>query len=219
MRQTRWAVFTGTRQIEAEIDEFLDKVSEAGIVYEAACAEFLQHGPDAACQARLDQLTQLEARGDELRRGVETALYTQMLIPESRGDVLSLLDHLDELLDRYKRNLMALTIERPAVAPEFQADFQALVAVVVKSIEAAVLASRAYFRDAATVRDHAHKVGFYEKEADHVALRLKRAIFDSGLPLAEKLHLRYHVDQADQLADEAERVGDHLSIAALKRSL
>lgn len=219
MSTGKWVVFAGTRQIESEIDEFLDKVSEAGMVYESACLDFVHQGPGEACRLRLDQLTQLESRGDELRRRVETALYTQMLIPESRGDVLSLLDHLDELLDRYKRNFMSLTIERPSVPPEFHDDFAALVAVVVKSIESSVLASRAYFRDAPSIRDHVHKIGYFEKEADQVALRLKQAIFDSGLPLAEKLHLRYHVDLADQLADEAERVGDHLSISALKRSL
>jgi uncharacterized protein Yka (UPF0111/DUF47 family) len=47
---------------------------------------------------------------------------------------------------------------------------------------------------------------------------MKKDIFGSSLPLERKLHLRDLVDTIDLLADEAENVGDRLSIYTIKRS-
>ena len=124
------------------------------------------------CEERLKQISELEHRNDELRRSIETALYTEMLIPDFRGDVLSLLEDLDSLLDDLKSTLLSITIERPDVPEETKKEYTELISVVVKSVESTVLASRAFFTDINSVRDHIHKIGFYEREADKVAIRM-----------------------------------------------
>ena len=63
-----------------------------------------------------------------------------------------------------------------------------------------------------------HKIGFYEREADKIAIRMKKNIFASQLPLDRKMHLRDLVETIEQLADEAENVGDRLSIYTIKRT-
>jgi predicted phosphate transport protein (TIGR00153 family) len=168
---------------------------------------------------KLEQISDLERRGDELRRNIETALYTELLIPDSRGDVLSLLEDLDELLDLLKSSLFNISIERPEIPDGAKPDLREHVSMAVKAVESTVLASRAFFTDINAVRDHIHKIGFFEREADKFARRLKKSIFDSDLPLERKLHLRDLVDTVEKLPDEAENVGDKLSIYTIKRSL
>ena len=82
-----------------------------------------------------------------------------------------------------------------------------------------ILGARAFFRNIAAVRDHLGKVSFHEEECDQCATRLKRDIFGSALGLDRKMHLRYFVDKIDNLADEAEDVGDWLAIYSIKRAL
>ena len=220
MPPKRLRPFGRTKAIERMIDEFLDIVSEAGIVFEQGIALCVDRPEDVeACEQKVTQLRELEHRGDLLRMRVETDLYTNMLIPESRGDVLSLLDALDGLTDAFEADFVSLTIEQPEIPDEVKGDFKDLVTAVVKSVEYTVLASRAFFRDLGTVRDHVHKIGFYESDADRVAIRLKRHVFGSSLPLERKTHLRDWVDSIDCIADAAENVGDRLSIFAIKRSL
>ena len=115
--------------------------------------------------------------------------------------------------------LLAITVEKPEVEDAFKDEFKLLTATSVKTMEAAVLAARAFFRNIAAVRDHLNKVGFHEEEADQIATHLKKALFDSSLSLDRKLHLRYFVDKIDNLADEAEDAGDLLAIYSIKRSL
>jgi predicted phosphate transport protein (TIGR00153 family) len=210
--------FGKTKAIEGQIDEFLDKVSEAGMVFELGVDSYLDCGMDKGCEERLKQISELERRGDELRREIETALYTELLIPDFRGDVLSLLEDLDSLADVLKSTLLSITIEKHDVPEESRKQFNSLVSAVVKSVESTVRASRAFFTDIKNVREHIHKIGFYEREADKIAISMKKDIFGSSLPLERKMHLRDLVDTIDLLADEAENVGDRLSIYTIKRS-
>ncbi len=211
--------FVRTKAIENQINEFLDKISEAGLVFEMGLTAYMRCGMGEDCEMKLEQVSELERRGDELRRDIETALYTELLIPDSRGDVLSLLEDLDYLLDVMKSTLLNISIERPDIPDAEKPDLKELISMAVKATESTVQASRAFFADINAVRDHIHKIGFFEREADKFAIRLKKKVFDSDLPLDRKLHLRDLVDTIEKLPDEAENVGDKLSIYTIKRSL
>ena len=93
------ALFRGTRQLESQIDEFLDRISEAGIIFQGAIKLYMDCGSCREFEASAEQVSKLEDRGDELRRTIETQLYEQTLIPDLRADVLSLLENLDWLLN------------------------------------------------------------------------------------------------------------------------
>ena len=64
-----------------------------------------------------------------------------------------------------------------------------------------------------------HKVTFYEKESDIKFSSLARKIFDSELPLDQKMHLRYFVEKIDRICDQAEDIADEVQIYAIKRSV
>lgn len=147
-------------------------------------------------------------------------LYRQTLIPESRGDVLELLENMDSLLDRFKGALWRFDIERPEICGEFHDDFRELVECVVQAVEAIVLSARAFFKDITAVADHMHKVSYWETESDKISTRLQKAIFGrEDLGLSHKMQLRDFTRHVDEIADVAEDVADRLSIYVIKRSL
>ncbi len=210
--------FGTTRELEGQIDEFLNKISEGGLSFRGGLAAYLE-GRLAVAEEKLEQLSGLEKRCDALRRSIETTLYTEMLIPESRSDVLQLLSDMDDLLDGFKHSLLGIVVERPNVPEGERGAVAELGEQVIEAAEYTVRAARAFFRDAPSIRDHVHKIGFFEEESDRVALRLTRQIFASELPLAHKLHLRDAIRGIAEIADNAEGCGDRLTIFAIKRSL
>ncbi len=210
--------FGTTRELEGQIDEFLNKVSEGGLAFQRGWGAYLE-GKMTVAEEKLEQLSTLEKRCDALRRSIETTLYTEMLIPESRSDVLQLLSDIDDLLDGFKHSLMGIVVERPDVPSEYREALVELGEQVIEASEYTVRAARAFFRDAPTIRDHVHKIGYFEEESDQVALRLSRQIFASDLPLAHKMHLRDAIRFITEIADNAEDCGDRLTIFAIKRSL
>lgn len=213
------ALFHRTRLLEGQIDEFLDKVSEAGLIFQRALKTYLELGPCEEFEQSARDVSKVESRGDELRRTIEAQLYEQTLIPDLRADVLSLLEDLDYLMNIYQANCFRFSIETPDIPEEFHRDFMDLVETVVTCVDTVVMSARAFFRNIDAVRDHNSKVMFYETEADIIGTRLKRGIFASDLAKVEKLHLRHFVDRVDELANEAEDIADALAIFTIKRSL
>lgn len=210
-------IFRRTRALEGEIDEFMDNLAQAGMAFKRAVDIFLADGRSEEFADKQAQVKRLESRSDHLRRSVERQLYAQTLIPESRGDVLGLLENLDSVMNNFEGTLWGFSIENPDIPAEYHDDYKVLTEQVTAAVESLVLASRSFFRSAETVGDHMHKVMFYEKEADKVSTKLKRRIFDSGLDLASKQHLRHFVELIDNIADRSEDVADRLAIYAIKR--
>jgi predicted phosphate transport protein (TIGR00153 family) len=205
--------------IEKEIDEFLDQVSEAGMMCKNGMESYLRGNMEAFAQC-LASIRNTEHKGDDLRRSIEQDLYKKTLIPESRGDVMELLEDMDALLDRFTGLIWQFEIERPDICIEFHEDFKELLLYSVESVEAGVRSCRAFFKDITAVANHIHKVSFWEKESDKVSTRLQKAIFGrQNLRLSHKMHLRFFTKQVDRIADEAEDVADRLNIYVIKRTL
>ncbi len=205
--------------IGRQFDVFLDKVSEAGLLFKAGVDAFLSDDIESF-ENKIDDIIETEHEGDTLRRNLEETLYIQTLIPESRGDVLELLENLDALLDRFKGALWKFNIERPQLIEACNDDFRELTSIVVEAVEATVRSSRAFFKDSSSVTDHIHKVPYWESQSDKMASKLQQTIFrQEGLSLSEKLQLRDFVKHVDKIADRAEDVSDKLRIYVIKRSL
>ncbi|MDF1563175.1 MAG: DUF47 family protein [Deltaproteobacteria bacterium] len=209
-------VFRRTRQLEAQFDNFLDRVLTGGLLFRQGVEHYLQHRFEE-CRHSIEQLDKVEGEADTLRRDIEASLYTETLIPESRGDVLGLLEATDGVLNRAEELLDRFAAEHPEIPVELHEKLIALAASSANAMEALVGALRAYFRDPAAVRDHITKVLFYEQEADDTGKAIVKTLFDSDIELARKLHIRFFVEQMLSVSDRAEDVTDRLSIAVIKR--
>lgn len=210
-------VFRTTKELEAQIDSFLDAVSEGALLYRQSLGSYLS-GDHDKFEERLTALRGLEKKADDLRRQVENHLYRHSLIPEHRGDVLGLLESMDNIINSAKKSLVILSVETPNIPVDWHPFYLELADMAVAAAEQCVLAARAFFRDVRSVGDCLHKVYFFEKEADKIAEQLKRKIFGSDLDLSQKFHLRNAVAHVDALADMAEDSADRVRIYAIKRS-
>ena len=200
-------------------DDFLDKVSESGMLFKLGVDAYLKANQESFTK-KIEDIASVEHVGDALRPDLEELLYTQTLIPESRGDVLELLESMDGLLDRFKGSLWRFDIERPDIYPELHEDIKELAACAVECVEAMVRSARAFFKDINMVSDHLHKVSYWESQSDKVSTRLQKQVFTrDGLPLSYRMQLRDFIRHMDKISDRAEDVADKLRIYVIKRSL
>ena len=211
------SLFGRTKQLELQIDSFFDKVSEAAVVFRLGVRVYLKEGYTEEFVTRLDRVVELESQADVLRRDIEKHLYSNTLIPDSRGDVLGLIETMDQLLSEFEDTLWAFSIEKPAIPEELGSGYRKLTNMVIRSVDELALSGRAFFRSPHDVPAYNHKVILYEKEADKISLNLKTAIFDSSLDLSFKIQLREFAERIDGIADLAEDVADRLAIYAIKR--
>jgi len=218
-RLSKFRLFGRTRDLEGQIDGFLDKLSESTVMFRLGVRTYLKEGANDEFETKLKAVNKLESESDNLRRNIEKELYTHTLIPDARGDVLGLIETLDHVMSLYEGVLWSLSIEKPDIPGELTPGYKKLTNMVVQASDALVHAARSFFRTPHAVSDYNHKVMIFEKEADKISTQLKQDIFDSDLELARKAHLRNFVEQIDNVADWAEDVADRLAIYAIKRTV
>jgi predicted phosphate transport protein (TIGR00153 family) len=209
--------FARTKELESQVDQFLDLITKGTFCMRDAIRSYLS-GDDEDFQSRLEMVSEYERSADELKASTETMLYTHSLIPESRADVLELLEMLDDVIDRAKEILQEFDVQQPDVEVGYFDLYVQLTDRSVRAVEQVVSAARAFFRNESQLRDFINKVDYYESEADRIGLRLKKQIFQSDIELSRKHHLRFFADALESLSDLAEQVSDRLGIATIKRS-
>jgi predicted phosphate transport protein (TIGR00153 family) len=211
-------LFKKTKLLESKMDEFIDITSESSMIFFEGIQRFNNKESEMFDQS-LKKIRELEHRADNLRRDIEAQLYLETLIPESRGDVLALLETTDFVINTIKETMVGLSIEDPHMPDQFEQAFIALAEVVSATVEEMAQAHRSFFRNPETVRDYLNKIHHLESESDQAAENLNRLIFRSDLSLSEKQQLRYFAKRIDRIADRAEDVADRLAIYTIKRSI
>ena len=203
-----------------QIDQFLDKVDEGNLIFKEGVRNYLS-GNQESFQDNLKTLSNLENEADIIRKKIENTLYTQSLMPQLRGDIMRLLEELDNIIDLAKHNLFQFDVEVPFIPAELNQDLIKLTDLSVSAVESVIPAARSYFRDPDSIKENLHRVYLFEKEVDKMADSIKRRVFHDmqGLKLSEKFHLRYFTLHIESLSDEAQRAADLLNIMAIKRSI
>jgi len=208
------------KQLEGDIDGYLDRVTKAGLILLEGVKAYV-NGKSDKFERNFEEISILESDADNIRRDIKRKLYTYMLIPESRGDVLGLLETLDDIVDISEKVLEQFSIETPEIPEFLKSDFIELAELSSKAVEEVVKGARAFFREIAMVSDYVNKVHFYEHEADDVEEHLKRAAFNSDEieRFSHKVHMRYFAEKLAGVSDVAESVAERLSVYAIKRRI
>lgn len=211
-----YSIFSATKDLVIKIDSYIDLVSESVLHFEEGLKLYLS-GKESEFSERLDIIKVLEGRADGLRQDIEAQLYVQTLIPESRGDVLGFLENMDDIIDSSKTIMFEFFIEKPDIPAALHDRLKKLAETAVSSSQALVQSTRSFFYDVNSVKEHLHKVAFYENESDFLSEKAKREIFDLDIELSRKIHLKNFVVSIDSISDVAEKVANRLSIAVMKR--
>ena len=173
-----FSLFKRTNELENKIDQFFDKLAEASVIYRLAVRGYLREGASEEFKERLETVGDLETQADGLRRDIEQSLYKNILIPDSRGDVLGLIETADDVLTLFQSSLWAFYIEKPVIHEQFTNGYKRLTNMVIKAVDELALSCRAFFRNPHAVPSHNIKITLYEKEADKVISYLKFQIFE-----------------------------------------
>lgn len=202
------------------IERYLAKVDQGVLVFQEGVKSYLSENHQSFTE-NLNTLSTLETDADIIKRKIENILYTRSLMPQLRGDIMRLLEDIDNIIDMAKTNLYQFDVEVPYIPSELNNDFLRLTELSVAAVETVIPAARAYFRDPDSIKEKIHRVYHYEKEVDKIAMSIKRKAFQemNTLKLSEKFHIRYFTLHIENLSDASEKVADLLSIMAMKRSL
>ncbi|MCH8073974.1 MAG: DUF47 family protein [Proteobacteria bacterium] len=207
------------KQIQAKLDQYFDALRQIGCRHREALIGYLDQDEQSFTNL-LEAINALESRLDGIRRDIEMEIYGRRLLPDTRGDVLGLLENIDKIPDRIQsvtRNLQLQNVEIPSL---LKADLRQLSDHIVEAIQILIKITYAFLNKPAEVRDLVSQLSRLEHEADLVEHRAIGLAFDApDRELAHKIQLQGLIERLGSICDFAEDVGDRLMIASLKRVL
>lgn len=158
-----------------------------------------------------------ESKADDLREEINLLMYSKALIPESREDIMRLLEAIDEI-PRYIELILHMIQTQKLVSPDFIIlDIKELIRLSLESCDLMVKQIDALLKKREGVRALLSAIDQNESHCDHIERRIIIKIFDSDLDPFQKLQLKEMIVYMGEISDQADRVSKRVNIMTMKR--
>lgn len=211
------ALFRKEHQIEQQLIRYADELMECRRHFALAMDLYLREGLCEDFRFQVEQTHRAETQADDLRYAVETTMYEKALLPESRGDILGLLENADEVpgvMDRVLRIIDTRGIRVPAF---MAVDLREMIDVSLRSVDACVQQFRGLFNGHADERALMRQIEDDERHVDHLERRLMRSLFESESEPFVKLQNKDLLMELGEVSDRAHQVSRRMYILSVKR--
>jgi len=209
----------GSPNVKGRILAYLEQADLCLARFRDAFTRYLAQGPDDVFEGLRAESHRAESAADDLRREIEQTLYERELLPESRGDLLSLLESVDHIPGAAQGVLNILFLERPEVPGFLKPHLSQLVELNLEAHQAIDQAVRALMEDPARTRALRNRVDELESRSDRLQQLAIRELYASEFELARKLQMKDVIRTIGAISDRCEHTADLLNIIAIKRRI
>jgi len=166
-----------------------------------------------------DETHRFESQADDVREEIKTLMYSKILLPESRGDIMRLLDGMDNI-PRYMEIVLNMIKTQKLAIPDFLVpDIRELVKASLEAVGLMSTQVEDLFRRKGRIEELVSIIDQKESQCDRIERRLISAIFDSGLDGFMKLQLKELVIYLGEISDHVDILSKQINIMNLKRRL
>ena len=209
--------FKKEQQVQQALDEYIEVLKSAQENFQKAMQVYFEKGLCEDFNFAVEQTHKWESRADDIRYAVESLMYEKALIPESRGDILGLLESIDDLPGLFDRCLYMLETQRIDLPSVVHADVQEMISRSTDAGHALFDQVVALLSGTGDVRDKIKLIDENESLIDHIERRVVRTIFDSDIDPFRKLLVKEYIIQLGEISDLLEKVSRRVYILSVKR--
>jgi len=211
--------FRREKEVRALIQEYFETADTAIDEFEIGVRCYLDDGPCESFREIDMRIHVAESRADDLLREVEKMLYSRSLLPESRGDLMGLLEHFDKMPNLAETISFMLDTQQVPVPESYKPELAKLIEINVEAYRLVRETVDKLFTSPDAVGDAVDPVDAKESESDQLEGQLIREVFASDLDGCEQIRLRELIQLIGDISDSAENVAGRLEIISLKRRI
>ncbi len=178
------------------------------VLHEEICQDF---------EFYLKQTHKHESRADDLREEINDLMYGDTLIPDSRGDIVELLQELDKIPHVFEIVLHMIQTQKLRLPGFLLPDIKELIRISLECCDLVISQVSAFFKKDAGLRALSNTIDTNESHCDHMERKIITGLFESGLDPFQKILIRDLVAQIGRISDQADRVSKFINILSMKR--
>ena len=210
-------IFKKEKQLQSLIYGYLENLETVLIHFSKALEMFLEKGVSDDFDFLVERTHKSESKADDFRDEINLLMYSKALIPESREDVMRLLETIDEIPRNLELVLYMIQTEKLVVPDFILMDIKELVQFSIESCTLMVKQIDLMLKKQEGIRALLSTIDHNESHCDHIERRIIRRIFDSDLDPFQKLQLKEMIVYLGEISDQADRVSKRVNIMAMKR--
>ncbi len=210
-------LFKKEQQVEQLIYQYLDNLKMAQNEFLKAMNVYFEKGFSDDFDFLIERMHKVESKADDIRYEIETMMYTKALIPESRGDILGLLEAIDQIPGLFQVVLYVIQTQRLSTPDFLVLDMKELIRVSLECCDLLVKEIEALFKKSGDIRSLVSTIDNNESHCDHIERRIITRIFDSDLEPFQKVQLKEMVIQLGEISDQTDRVSRRVYIISIKK--
>lgn len=169
----------------------------------------------------------LESEADAVRRRIVTCLHGGAFLPIMRKDVFQLASAIDDVANAAEDFCDFCLSQRPEIPKDFREDFLEITrdsAEMFPNLKKGVgmLSSGEFgwrWDESSPLYKITRQIGVEESNIDELKWKLTRKIFNSDLPLANKIHIKSLLDQIAKVSDLIEDAADRIEILIAREAI
>ena len=210
-------LFKNQRHIENKFYEYMDAWKECTEAFKKGINIYLESGITEQFEYWTERTHKNESHADDLRRNLEFELYSKALLPESRGDILGLVEAIDKVINKVESVLFQILLERIELPQLMKPKLERIYNITFDCNELVYEASKSIFKNLEKIIPLSKEIDEKESECDHAERDALKTLYDSDLPWHVKLQLKNLIIESGNITDRAESVSDRLVIFSVKR--
>lgn len=210
-------LFKKEQQLESLITQYLENLTRTQEHFVKAMDTCLDQGLCGEFAFLIEQTHKFESKADEIKEDINVLMYSRALIPESREDIMNLLEQV-ECIPRIFELILHLIRSQKLKLPEFIVlDVKDLIRISVESCDLMIKQIDLMLNNRQGIRALMSTIDHNESHCDHIERSLMIKVFESNIDRIDKLQLKELIIAMGEISDQADRISKRVNILNLKR--
>ncbi len=210
-------LFKKENQLNNLISSYLENLVKTQEHFVKAMATCLDGGICDKFAFLIEQTHKFESKADDIRDEINYLMYSRALIPESREDVMNLIEQV-EVIPRIFELILHLIRTQKIKIPDFaMSEVKDLIRMSVESCDLVIKQIDLMLKNKQGIRALMTTIDHNESHCDHIERSLMTKVFDSSLDPFHKIQLKELIIAMGEISDQADRLSKRVNIMVLKR--
>jgi uncharacterized protein len=212
-------LFTKNKILLEKYTNYLNLSVDTVEIFREAIEHSMKNGLDEHYAVLARKVHGRESDADTMRRNIEYEMYEQSLLPESREDLLDIIERIDAVPNGADHLATLLMIQKTEILPSLKKDISELLSISVESFKYTREAALDCFMKMRRIGELQTLIKNCESIGDGLEHAMIGKIFEEKIGTGDKIVQKDIVYQIGDICNMCEHVMDRIVICSIKRKL
>jgi hypothetical protein len=205
-----------------DVREYMSEAETTLLKFNDLVKYLLKNGMDEHLEVQVEEISEKEQNCDDLRRSLEYEMFSRSLLPETREDLMEIIEKMDEIPNHCKLVADMIVDQHTEILDSLKDNLLELIKINMETFKMVVEAVDDCFGKMLKTTELSAKIDESENKAKEIERKMIRSIFtDKSLEThpGGQLVQKEVVKSIAQISGKCKHLSERITITAIKRKV